>query len=191
MLAARWARPPQTDLSGQPSSNMQIMKPKIIDKVALGLAAWAAILVGASAPGVALAAPGDRLEPGLQGQSMVADNPGSVLPRPYSKGVRVIGHDPIGGRDREGVRVVADFGVDVTQTFAVKRAMLAAHESQQSWVARQHDIPDQLASMEAWTRRRGKDFGVAMAEGFRQYRHHPYPRTPALQDLLGIPLVEQ
>jgi hypothetical protein len=24
-----------------------------------------------------------------------------------------------------------------------------------------------------------------MAEGFRQYRHLPYPRTPLLQELLG------
>jgi hypothetical protein len=41
----------------------------------------------------------DRLEPGLQGQQMAADNPGSILAQPYSKGVEVIGHDPISGRD--------------------------------------------------------------------------------------------
>ena len=93
--------------------------------------------------------------------------------------------DPIGGRDREGARIVPDFGADVAAVFATKRAMLAAHVSQDSWVARQHDISDHLASMEAWTRRRGRDFGVAMAEGFRQYRHHPFPRTERLQELLG------
>ena len=93
--------------------------------------------------------------------------------------------DPIGGRDREGVPVKADFGVDIEAVFPIKRAMLAAHESQFAWVARQHDIPDQLAALEDWARRRGKDFAVAMAEGFRQYRHHPYPKTPALQQLLG------
>ena len=97
--------------------------------------------------------------------------------------------DPIGGRDREGVRIVPDFGADVAAGFDAKRAMLAAHVSQDSWVARQHDIPDHLASMEAWTRRRGRDFGVAMAEGFRQYRHHPYPRTERLQELLGEALL--
>lgn len=52
----------------------------------------------AGAPAAAAAA-GDRLEPGLQGQSMAADNPGTILAQPYSKGVRVIGHDPIDGRD--------------------------------------------------------------------------------------------
>ncbi|MFD3264985.1 PIG-L deacetylase family protein [Phenylobacterium ferrooxidans] len=97
--------------------------------------------------------------------------------------------DPIGGRDREGVKVIPDFGVDVGSHFATKQAMLAAHKSQDSWVSKQHDISDHQASMEAWTRRRGRDFGVALAEGFRQYRHHPYPRTALLQELLGESLV--
>ena len=93
--------------------------------------------------------------------------------------------DPIGGRDRDGRPSPVDFGIDVEVAFERKRVMLAAHQSQIQWVARQHAISDPLADMEAWTRRRGRDFGVAMAEGFRQYRHHPYPGTPALQDLIG------
>ena len=97
--------------------------------------------------------------------------------------------DPIGGRDREGVPVVPHFGCDLGETLQTKRAMLAAHESQAAWVARQHGIADHLASMAAWTRRRGQDFGVAAAEGFRQYRHQPYPRTPRLQELLGPALL--
>jgi hypothetical protein len=63
--------------------------------------------------------------------------------------------------------------------------MLLAHESQRRWLAKQHGIEDYLRSMEVWAERRGRDFGVAQAEGFRQYRHQPYPRTPILQDLLG------
>jgi LmbE family N-acetylglucosaminyl deacetylase len=97
--------------------------------------------------------------------------------------------DPIGGRDREGRRIVPDFACDVAATLPTKREMLAAHESQAAWVARQHGVPDHLASMETWTRRRGRDFGVEAAEGFRQYRHQPYPRTPLLQDLLGDALL--
>lgn len=97
--------------------------------------------------------------------------------------------DPIGGRDREGRPVTPDFGVDIEAVFATKQAMLAAHESQIRWVARQHGVPDQVASLEKWARRRGRDFGVAMAEGFRQYRHHPWPATPRLQDLLGPALL--
>lgn len=97
--------------------------------------------------------------------------------------------DPIGGRDREGKRVNPDFGADVGSTFALKQAMLAAHVSQDQWVARQHGISDHQASLEKWTRRQGRHFGVAFAEGFRQYRHHPYPDTPLLQDLLGETLL--
>jgi hypothetical protein len=97
--------------------------------------------------------------------------------------------DPIGGRDREGNRIAADFGADIKGGFALKRKMLSAHVSQAEWVARQHGIDDHLGSMEAWSRRRGRDFGVAVAEGFRQYRHEPYPKAPLLQDLLGAALV--
>lgn len=97
--------------------------------------------------------------------------------------------DPIGGRDREGRKIVADFGADIEGGFAMKQQMLSAHVSQAEWVARQHGIADHLASMEAWSRRRGRDFGRSVAEGFRQYRHEPYPKSPLLQDLLGEALV--
>jgi N-acetylglucosamine malate deacetylase 1 len=93
--------------------------------------------------------------------------------------------DPIGGRDREGVRVKPDFGVDIGDHLETKRRMLMAHESQVAWVARQHGIADFSASMIAWAERRGRDFGVRHAEALRQYRHQPYPRDPALQQLLG------
>jgi LmbE family N-acetylglucosaminyl deacetylase len=98
--------------------------------------------------------------------------------------------DPIGGRGRDGARAAADFGVDVEATFETKRAMLACHASQMSWVSRQHGVADHLASMEAWTRRRGADFRSSFAEGFRQYRGHPYPRGPLLQELVGEMLRE-
>jgi LmbE family N-acetylglucosaminyl deacetylase len=98
--------------------------------------------------------------------------------------------DPIGGRDREGARIRPDFGADISPVMDAKRRMLLAHESQHAWVARQHGINDYLASMEAWAARRGRDFGVPQAEGFRQYKHQPYPRTPLLQELLGEALVE-
>jgi len=97
--------------------------------------------------------------------------------------------DPIGGRDREGRRVAPDFAVDIGPWTQIKRAMLAAHESQTSWLLKQHGIDDPLASMLALSRRRGRDFGVDHAEGFRQYRHEPYPRSPLLQDLLGAALL--
>jgi LmbE family N-acetylglucosaminyl deacetylase len=93
--------------------------------------------------------------------------------------------DAIGGRTREGARIRPDFGVDIGEILETKRRMLMAHASQVAWVARQHGIADYAGSMVAWAERRGRDFGVQYAEGFRQYRHPPYPATPALQTLLG------
>jgi LmbE family N-acetylglucosaminyl deacetylase len=97
--------------------------------------------------------------------------------------------DPIGGRDREGRPVPPDFAVDVAEGFEAKTAMLAMHESQKSWLLKQHGIADYVGSMAAWTRRRGRDFGVEYAEGFRQYRNTPYPQSPLLQTLVGAALL--
>ena len=93
--------------------------------------------------------------------------------------------DPIEGRDRAGNRVAPEFAFDVTNHFGKKRDMLAAHASQRNWVLKQHGIDDYMGSMEAWTAKRGRIFGVAYAEGFRQYTGTPYPRTKLLQELVG------
>ena len=92
--------------------------------------------------------------------------------------------DPIGGRDRDGAPAPPDFGVDIGAVMETKRLMLRAHESQKSWLLKQHGIADFTAGMEAQSARRGRDFAVAFAEGFRHYRHPPYPRDPLLQTLL-------
>lgn len=97
--------------------------------------------------------------------------------------------DPIEGRDRDNNKVLAEFAVNIEGAFPTKRAMLACHESQMEWVGKQHEIADYLGAMESWTRRRGKHFGVALAEGFRQYKTHPYPATPLLQDAVGEALL--
>jgi len=92
--------------------------------------------------------------------------------------------DPIGARDRDGVPARIDFGVDIGARMETKRRMLSAHQSQRSWLLKQHGIADFTAAMEAQSARRGRDLGVAFAEGFRQYTHAPYPRDPLLQTLL-------
>jgi LmbE family N-acetylglucosaminyl deacetylase len=97
--------------------------------------------------------------------------------------------DPIGGRERDGTRVQPNFAVDVGGYLETKRKMLACHESQFAWVAKQHAIDEYMQSMIDWTATRGKSFGVPYAEGFRQYRHHPYPNTPLLQELVGDALL--
>ena len=99
--------------------------------------------------------------------------------------------DPIEGRDRDGNKIVPDFAVNVEAHMETKRRMLSAHASQLNWVVKQHGIDDYTGSMDAWTRKRGKSFGVGYAEGFRQYKCHPYPATPLLQDLAGRALLSK
>ncbi len=59
-----------------------------------------AVMLAANSPssGPAPAFP-DNPEPGLQGEQMVSDNPGSILAQPYSKGVRVVGQSTVSDRD--------------------------------------------------------------------------------------------
>ena len=93
--------------------------------------------------------------------------------------------DPVGGHDREENLVLPDFVVNVTAVFERKRAMLAEHASQQSWLRKHHGTDQYLLQMEQWTRERGALAGASYGEGFRQYRGHPFPRNPLLQQLLS------
>lgn len=93
--------------------------------------------------------------------------------------------DPVEGRDREGKEVLPDFAILVEGFMETKRRMLLAHESQRSWVRKQHGIDNYVGAMEAWTRFRARRFNASYAEGFRQYTSHPYPQTPLLQDMAG------
>lgn len=92
--------------------------------------------------------------------------------------------DPIEGKDREGNSIAPEFLIDVTRVFERKREMLACHASQRNWLRHHHGTDDYLLQMERWTRERGQLAGVEYAEGFRQYRGHPYPASPLLQELL-------
>jgi LmbE family N-acetylglucosaminyl deacetylase len=97
--------------------------------------------------------------------------------------------DSAEGRDREGRPVHPEFAVNINGRFDLKRNMLAAHASQRNWLMRQHGMDDYLKTMEDWTRERGTSYAVQYAEGFRQYKHHPYPTTPLLQELVGDALL--
>ena len=94
--------------------------------------------------------------------------------------------DPLGGHDRDGGVVRPDFIVDVTAVFDRKREMLAEHASQRDWLRAHHGVDEYLIEMERWTRERGAIGGVALGEGFRQYRGHAYPASPMLQSLLSV-----
>jgi len=93
--------------------------------------------------------------------------------------------DPIEGIDRDGRPVAPDFIVNVATKFTLKRDLLACHDSQRTWLQAHHGMDNYLLTMEHWTRRRGQDAGFEYGEGFRQYRGHPYPHEPVLQELLS------
>jgi LmbE family N-acetylglucosaminyl deacetylase len=97
--------------------------------------------------------------------------------------------DPIGGRNRDGSKVVPDFAVNVDAFFAAKKQMLASHKSQFGWVAHQHGEDDYIAPLLRQSEKRGKEFGAQAAEAFRHYRGTPYPSSPLLQEILGDALL--
>lgn len=97
--------------------------------------------------------------------------------------------DPIGGVDRENRLLLPEFIVDIGGVFEIKKQMLLQHQSQREWLRRQHGIDEYVEMMERWSRARGQLAGCEFGEGFRQYRGHPYPQSPLLQQLLGPELV--
>lgn len=98
--------------------------------------------------------------------------------------------DPAGGVDRGGNLVRPEFVVDVESVFETKWNMLACHASQRNWLVKQHGMDDYMETMRTWTEARARLAGIHQGEGFRQYRGHPYPESPLLQELLGPELVK-
>jgi LmbE family N-acetylglucosaminyl deacetylase len=93
--------------------------------------------------------------------------------------------DPAEGTDRELNPVRPHFVVDISGVMASKRDMLNAHDSQRLWLKEHHGMDNFIETMEEWSAQVGRYAGVAFGEGFRQYKMHPYPVTPLLEQLLG------
>jgi LmbE family N-acetylglucosaminyl deacetylase len=93
--------------------------------------------------------------------------------------------DPIEGLDYFGNPIPPEFIIDISATFALKRRMLACHESQRGWLLKQHGIDEYLESCARWSAARGKEIGVAYGEAFVQHKGHPYPHDNRLRDLLS------
>jgi LmbE family N-acetylglucosaminyl deacetylase len=93
--------------------------------------------------------------------------------------------DPAEGTDRDCRPAVPHFVVDVSSTLDTKRDMLAAHDSQRQWLKEHHGMDDYLETMREWSAKVGAYAGFAFGEGFRQYKMHPYPVTPRLEEILG------
>ena len=93
--------------------------------------------------------------------------------------------DPIEGKDALGREVTPGFRIDISGTIDTKADMLAAHASQRDWLLKHHGMDHYLEAMRDLSARRGREGGVAFAEGFRQHLGHGYPQDNVLGELLG------
>ena len=119
--------------------------------------------------------------------------PGPEAHPPCERIPAVLYADPIGLTDWEGRRLEARQAVDITGVIEVKEKMLAAHESQRSWLRAQHGEDEYLLSMRRWSAERARDFrrgSVKFAEGFNRHRGHGFPDTDLLTKALGGKLVK-
>ncbi len=95
--------------------------------------------------------------------------------------------DPIEGKDALGRAVEPGFCIDVSAVIDAKAAMLGAHASQREWLLKHHGMDQYLQAMRDFAAQRGREAGVAYAEGFRQHLGHSYPQDNLLKELLGGP----
>jgi LmbE family N-acetylglucosaminyl deacetylase len=93
--------------------------------------------------------------------------------------------DPIEGKDPLGRPVEPGFRIDISGVIVLKGEMLAAHASQRDWLLKVHGMDHYVQSMRDWSAHRGKELGVAFAEGYRQHLGHSYPQDNLLGQLLG------
>ncbi len=93
--------------------------------------------------------------------------------------------DSADGIDRDGNVLRPEFLVNVADTLDMKRTLIGCHESQRAWLRKQHGMDDYVETAARWTAKRGALGGMAYGEGFRQYKGHPYPQSPLLQEILG------
>ncbi|MGL4550433.1 MAG: PIG-L deacetylase family protein, partial [Gemmataceae bacterium] len=93
--------------------------------------------------------------------------------------------DPIEGKGPLGDDIPPRLLIDISAVIGTKEAMLAAHASQRDWLLKHHGMDQYLRAMRDWGTYRGRQAGVAFAEGFRQHLGHSYPQTDALGAALG------
>jgi N-acetylglucosamine malate deacetylase 1 len=109
-------------------------------------------------------------------------------PKPCTKLPVILYADPIENVDHSGKRVKARYVVDISDVMNVKSKMLAAHESQRSWLREQHGEDEYIHSMQRWGTDRAKDFGkksARYAEGYTQHLGHAFPHDDLLTKALG------
>jgi LmbE family N-acetylglucosaminyl deacetylase len=93
--------------------------------------------------------------------------------------------DPTEGKDLLGRPIPPQFWIDVSAVIVAKEEMLACHASQRNWLLKHHGMDSYLQAMRDWSAQRGREIGVAYAEGFRQHLGHSYPQDNLLQRVLS------
>jgi N-acetylglucosamine malate deacetylase 1 len=93
--------------------------------------------------------------------------------------------DPIEGKDLLGHEIAPGVVIDISSAIDTKTAMLVCHASQRDWLLKHHGMDQYTEAMRQWGGKRGRAYGVAFAEGFRQHRGHSYPPDDLLGRLLG------
>jgi LmbE family N-acetylglucosaminyl deacetylase len=93
--------------------------------------------------------------------------------------------DPLEGKDALGRPVPPGFRIDISPVIDEKAALLACHASQRTWLLKHHGVDHYINSMRDWSATRGREVGVAYAEGFRQHLGHSYPQDNLIGQLLG------
>lgn len=93
--------------------------------------------------------------------------------------------DPIEGIDPLGRPVEPTTLVDISGHMEKKTQMLACHASQREWLLAHHGMDEYLEAMQRHGAMRGRQAGVAYAEGFVQHRGHAYPREDLLAELFS------
>lgn len=109
-------------------------------------------------------------------------------PRPCEKLPAILYADPVDHVDHQGRRVPAPFVVDITDVIDRKEKMLAAHDSQRTWLREQHGEDEYLHWMRRSGADRARDFRkktVKYAEGFTQHLGHGFPKDDLLTRALG------
>jgi LmbE family N-acetylglucosaminyl deacetylase len=93
--------------------------------------------------------------------------------------------DPLEGKDLLGRKIDPAFRIDISKQIDLKASMLAAHASQREWLMKHHGMDHYVQSLRDWSAHRGKELGVAFAEGFSQHLGHSYPQDNLLGQLLA------
>src|SRR5262245_55155929 len=84
--------------------------------------------------------------------------------------------DPIEGKDPLGRDIPPALKIDITSVIEAKAQMLAFHASQRDWLLKHHGMDQYVQAMRDFSAQRGRQAGVAFAEGYRQHLGHSYPQ---------------